>query len=127
MFKKCGIKLLLRFEGMRHRHKNKKSFNNIDLSKYLDEIKDAENENALIIAIKDSVIETLRLSGDENSISVESYFTKRPNMVSAVEFISKWSEYGAQICNYVKQCKYSFGYHCDTLTVFVGIKRCAHL
>ena len=96
----CQTKLLLRFEGMRHRHKNKKSFNNIDLSKYLDEIKDAENENALIIAIKDSVVETLRLSGDENSISVESYFTKRPNMVSAVEFIAKWSKYGAQICNY---------------------------
>ena len=93
--------LLLEFEGVEAMNGCSENFNGIDLSTYLAEIRNQSVEYAIVLAIKEQVIQdSILVRGESGCIYAESYFVKNENGTSAIEFINKWKSQGASICNY---------------------------
>ena len=92
--------LILECEGRNNCHNHNESFQGVDISKYLLSIKNSEIEYALILAISNEVKDTFLICGEKDRIHAVSYFEKKANSISAIEFISKWYTKGVKICNY---------------------------
>lgn len=99
-YAKEKTKLLLKFEGVDSLQRHVECFQSIIISSYLSMIKQKSIESVLILAIKEDVLDYYCFSSDESSISAESYFLKNADNVSAIDFINKWHNEGAHICNY---------------------------
>lgn len=89
------------FRGMAKRKLYKQQYGNTNISAYLDLIRQKKNEYAMILSFKDGLIqEKFIICGNESSISAERYFVKNDFGESAIDFMLRWIEAGAQICNY---------------------------
>ena len=92
--------LIIECEGINNCYNHAKSFQSVDISKYLDIIKGAEEECALILAISDKIEDVFIIRGENDRIYTSSYFERNDNSLSAIEFISSWYHRGAKLCNY---------------------------
>ena len=90
------------FRGLQRCKHHKKQFMGLDISSFLNLISKQEIEHVVILAIlnkeiKDSIV----FSGEESSVPADRYFFKEDfHKESAVDFITRWYEKGARICNY---------------------------
>lgn len=92
--------LIIECEGINNCYNHAKSFQNVDISKYLDIIKGAEEECVLILAISNKIEDIFIIHGENDRIYASSYFEKNDNSLSAIEFVSSWYHRGAKLCNY---------------------------
>ena len=96
-------KLIMEREGLEKCYQHKESFNDVDISEYLEKIKCEEKECILLLAIFNNKVEDYFLihSQEKNCINVNYYFEQKDNQGrTAIDFVANWYCKGAQICNY---------------------------